>query len=93
MPFSDAPVAYLADFGRPVVAGATEGLGILDMPGEYILDQRVITDRYSLTVESSKFSGLDYGDTLTHGGQSYQVKEGPLVVGDGVFCVFLLQKL
>jgi hypothetical protein len=93
MAFVEDLSIFLADFGLPVVAGATTGLGILDMPGEYLMDERVINDRHVLLAESSKFGSLSYNSSLTHNGLAYRVKEGPLKVGDGAFCAILLERI
>jgi hypothetical protein len=93
MAFVEDLSIFLADFGKPVVAGAQAGLGILDMPGEYVLGDRVINNQHVLTAEASKFGGLSYGDSLTVDGQPYAVKEGPLSLADGAFCAILLEVL
>ena len=91
--FTEDPTDFLADFGVPVIAGAVEGLGILDMPGEYVADGRVITNEYLLRAETSKFGSLTYGDSVTVDGLNYAVREAPLTVDDGVFCLVLLTKV
>lgn len=91
MAFVEDLSIFLSDFGRPVIAGAQTGLGILDMPGEYVLGDRVINNQHVLTAEASKFGGLSYGDSLTVDGQPYAVKEGPLSLADGAFCAILLE--
>lgn len=93
MAWSEDPTDFLADFGVPVIAGAVEGLGILDMPGEYVADGRVITNEYLLRAETSKFGSLVYNDSITVDGLNYTVREAPLMVDDGVFCLVLLTKV
>jgi hypothetical protein len=90
MAWVEDPTDFLEDFGVSVTAGGTEGLGILDMPGEYVADGRVITNEYLLRAETSKFGTLTYGDTVTVDGSQYTVREAPLMVDDGVFCLLLL---
>ena len=90
--FAEDPTVFLQDFGVAVTFGATEGLGILDAPGEYVADGRVITTEYLLKTETSKFGGVTYGDSLTVGGAPYTVREAPLQVDDGAFCLVLLTK-
>lgn len=92
MAFVEDLTAFLRDFGVPVTAGAVSGLGILDAPGEYVADGRVITNEYVLKVEASKFGGLTYDDAISVSGASYSVREAPLLVDDGVFCLLLLTK-
>ena len=84
---------FLDDFGVTVTANGTTGLGILDMPGEYVADGRVITNEYLLRAETSKFGSVTYGDSMTVAGVAYEVREAPLLVDDGVFCLVLLTKL
>ena len=90
MAFVEDPTDFLEDFGVTVTTGAVTGLGILDMPGEYVADSRVITNEYLLRAETSKFGTLTYGDSLTVDGTLYTVREAPLMVDDGVFCLVLL---
>ena len=90
MAWTEDPTDFLADFGVPVVAGAVEGLGIFDTPGEYVADGRVITNEYLLRAETSKFGSLVYNDSITVDGLNYTVREAPLMVDDGVFCLVLL---
>ena len=82
---------FLADFGVSVTAGAVSGLGILDMPGELVADEMIITTDYSLRCEASKFGGLIYGAAVTVNSVSYQVRENRLIE-DGAFCLITLQK-
>ena len=93
MAWSEDPTDFLEDFGVSVTANGTTGLGILDMPGEYVADGRVITNEYLLRAETAKFGGVTYGDSMTVAGVAYQVREAPLLVDDGVFCLVLLTKV
>lgn len=90
MAFVEDPADFLADFGVTVTAGAISGLGILDMPGEYVAGDRVITTEYVLRAQTSKFGDLSYDDPITVAGVDYTVREAPLLVDDGVFCLVLL---
>lgn len=92
MAFVEDPAAFLEDFGVNVTAGAISGLGILDSPGEYVADDRVITDEYVLKVERSRFGSLGYNDVISVDGETFVVREAPLAVDDGVFCLLLLSK-
>lgn len=92
MAIVEDPVDFLDDFGVTVTHGATQGLGILDLPGEYVSDSRVITTEYVVRCESSKFGALTYGESVTVDGTTYTVREAPLPIDDGVFCLVLLTK-
>jgi hypothetical protein len=92
MPLLEDPTVFLADFGVPVVAGGVTGLGILDMPDEYVADGMVISTDYTLKVATATFGRLLYGDAITVDGISYQVRDMTLIE-DGVFARVQLQKL
>jgi hypothetical protein len=89
--FTEDPDLFLADFGVSVTAGAVSGVGILDMPGEVIMDNMVISTDYTLRVLASEFGGLGYGSSITVGGVAYTVRESRLL-DDGVFLALSLQK-
>ena len=93
MAWTEDPTDFLVDFGVTVTAGGTTGLGILDMPGEYLHNERVITNEYLLRAEFSKFGSVAYGDSMTVDGVAYEVREAPLLVDDGTFCLVLLTKV
>jgi hypothetical protein len=90
--FTEDPTVFLQDFGKPVAAGGVEGLGILNTPDEYVADGRVITTEYQLQAEASKFGNLSYNDSITVNGIAYTVREQPLLIDDGVFCLVLLTR-
>lgn len=79
-------------FGKPVVAGAVSGYGILDMPTQVVADGMVLTTEYKLTVRTDQFGGLRYGDAVTVDGLSYEVRE-PLLIDDGLLTELLLTRL
>ena len=83
---------FLADFGVSVTAGAVSGFGVLDMPGDLVLDGMVISTDYSLTCEASKFGDLLYGAAMTIDGNSYEVRDNR-PVDDGAFCAIILTKV
>lgn len=92
MAFVEDPTAFLEDFGVPVTAGAISGLGILDMPSEYVADGIVLSTEYSLRAAASAFGGLHYGDAIRVNGINYQVREVHSL-DDGVFVELSLTKL
>jgi hypothetical protein len=83
---------FLQDFGVPVDSGLVTGLGVLDMPGEVIMNDMVISTEYSLRCEASKFGGLGYGASVLVGTGSYEVRENRLL-DDGLFCLITLSKV
>lgn len=91
MPFSEDPTDFLEDFGVTVTSGATTGLGILDSPGEYLINEQVISTAYVLRAEASKFGSLVYGASITVASVAYTVLDNRLL-DDGVFCLLNLQK-
>lgn len=93
MAIVEDPAIFLEDHGVSVTAGATSGLGILDMPGEYVSGGMVISTGYRLLCEASKFGSIAYGSAMTVNGVSYTALEAPRLVDDGVFCEILLQKV
>jgi hypothetical protein len=92
MAFTEELDLFLSDFGVPVSAGAVTGVGIMDMPSQVVADGMVLTTDYKLTVKSSVFGGLLYGDAITVEGVSYQVREA-MKVDDGRFTDLYLTKL
>jgi hypothetical protein len=82
---------FLQDFGVPVDSGLVQGLGILDMPGEVILDDMVISTDYGVRCLRSEFGSLAYGAPLIVNGEMYSVLD-VLPVDDGVFCDVSLQR-
>lgn len=87
----DDATIFLSDFGVSVVAGAVNGLGILDMPSEIIIDGQVLSTDYTLTCETSKFGSLLYGSAITVSGVAYTVRSASLL-SDGKFTVLSLQR-
>ena len=93
MTLTDDPTVYLEHFGVSVTAGAVSGLGILDAPGEYALGSEMVITDYALRCEAANFGSLRHGAAITVDSTSYTVKEPPLLLDDGVFCLLLLLKV
>jgi hypothetical protein len=93
MAITDDVSFYLADFGVPVTAGASSGLGILDQNSEMLLNGDVVSVDYALTCPVALFGGLSYGSAITVNGINYQVRHEPMRLDDGTFCVVPLTKL
>ena len=83
---------FLADFGVTVTSGAVTGLGILDMPGQVVAGDMIITTDYRLTVKTSEFGGLIYGAGVTVDGINYQVREA-MKIDDGEFSDLMLTRV
>lgn len=81
-----------AEFAVTVTNGVTATTGILDMPSEIIAGNMVISTDYALTIKSSVYPTLKYGDSLTVAGAAYTVREVRLQ-DDGAFSVVYLQKV
>jgi hypothetical protein len=92
MAIVDDPSIYTADFGSEVVVNGNTGTGILDAPGEVIIDGMVMSFDYSLTVPSELVDGVTYGTYLTVNGVTFSVKENK-AQQDGLFNVVTLSKL
>lgn len=92
MAFTDDLDIFLADFGVTVTNGIVTGAGVLDMPSEIIADGVVLTTDYKLTVKTSDFGGLLYGDGLTVNGVNYTVRNA-MLVDDGSFTELSLMKI
>ena len=69
-----------------VVAGAVSGKGFLSQNSEMILGGELTIIDYLLTVPTSTFGGLGYGDAITVDGISYKVETQPQRFDDGTFC-------
>ena len=89
MAFSEDLDLFFTDFGIPVTAGTTKGIGILDMPSEIVADGVVLTTDYRLTCRTSDFGHLLYGDTVTVEDTNYTVRE-TMKLDDGKLCTVML---
>lgn len=83
---------FLMDFGVPVTAGSVSGLGVFDMPSQVVADGMVLTTDYKLTVKTSQFGSLLYGDGVMVDGVNYQVREA-MRLDDGRMTELMLTKL
>ena len=83
---------FLSDFGVSVTAGAVSGFGILDMPGEVVMGDNVISSQYMLTCRRDEFGWLGYDDLVNVEGTGYRVQE-KLDITDGRFCRLLMEKV
>ncbi len=83
---------YLQDFGKSVIVGAQQGLGILDSPGQAIIGDMVLMVDYALTLPAALAAGLAFGASITVDGVSFRVKEN-YPQQDGLFHVLTLEKI
>ena len=80
--------------GVPVNWGAVSGEALLEQNTEMVLDGQVLSVEYALhNLRADLFGGMNYGDAVTVAGEIYEVRHAPLLVGDGRFCVVMLEKL
>ena len=91
MALTDLPDSYLADFGVDCVAGSVTGKGILDMPGQVLAGNMVISTDFMLTAKAADFGDLLYDSEITVNGVAYVVRENRLI-DDGLFCEISLQR-
>lgn len=92
MAVSENLAGFLADFGVPVIFGATTALGILDEPTEVIAGGMVLTVDYQLTFKTADLLGMGYQSAVTVGGVSYLVRE-VRAQDDGNFSIAYLSKV
>jgi hypothetical protein len=83
---------FLTDFGVSVTAGAVSGLGVLDMPGQSIMGDMVISNGYRVTCRWDEFGDLAYGDSVTVDGEVYRVQENKQI-SDGKFCSIEMERV
>jgi len=91
MALTDLPDSYLADFGVDCVAGSVTGKGILDMPGQVLAGNMVISTDFMLTAKAADFGDLLYDSEINVNGVAYVVRENRLI-DDGLFCEISLQR-
>ena len=91
MALTDLPDSYLADFGVDCVAGSITGKGILDMPGQVLAGNMVLSTDFTLTAKAADFGDLLYDSEITVNGVAYVVRETRLI-DDGLFCEISLQR-
>ena len=86
-------VAYDRLGSVSVIAGAVTGRGFLKQNSEMLLGDQILSIEYALTVLTSAFGALTYGDYIIVDGVSYSIKHQPMRLDDGEFCVVPLSRL
>lgn len=76
----------LQDFGVPVAAAGSTGIGILDHNSELLIDGQAVVADYVLTCRTDQFGALRYGDPITVDGAAYKVEHAPIRHYDGLLC-------
>ena len=89
--FAEDLDVFLADFGSSVNAGAIVGLGFMDRQSQLVMGDHVVTVDYALTVRTDLFGLLQYGAQIEYEGQAYRLQHEPTRIGDGRFCVLMLE--
>lgn len=96
--FAEDASVFLAEFGVPVVFGAVNTFGMLDMPGMLVLGDTISND-YTLTYAAGTLPGLGNKSAITVNSPLLGPAPTPFTVrdtmphGDGVFWVAYLSKV
>ena len=85
-------VAYDRLGSVSVIAGAVTGQGFLKQYSEVLLGDAIVSIEYALSVETSIFGALTYGDAVVVDGSSYEVRHEPMRQDDGTWCLVPLSK-
>ena len=91
--FAEDLTPFLADFGRPCIAGAAQFMGLLDQPDELMQLQRggAVSTQYELTYATAAAT-LQRGMAISVDGVAYTVREAPRQVDDGALSRVLLSR-
>lgn len=86
--------AYLADFGgKPFVAGAISGLGVLRGQSTYVSGGEELYFEQTILGKHSELGGLSYGAQILFDGVNYEVIHDPLPSSDSSFCRVPVRRL
>ena len=86
-------VAFAQLGSNVVAAGAVTGSGFLAINSELVVNNDVVMIDYLLTILTSQFGNLAYGDSITIDGASYKVEHEPMRFDDGTFSKIPLMKI
>ncbi len=92
-PFAaDAPI-FLRDFGVPFQRGTTAFMAIFDTPDDFIeiAGMSAQSRAYEITY-SAQDVVLKVADKVTHNGHTYDVRQPPSALADGVFFSAILTR-
>jgi hypothetical protein len=79
--------------GVSVTWGVVTGEAILEQNTELVVNDQVLSVEYALSnLRVDLFGAMNYGDLVTVAGEQFEVRHAPLLVGDGRYCVVMLQK-
>lgn len=76
-----------------VTAGVITGFGFLAVNSELVINNDVVMIDYLLTILTSEFGNLVYGDTITVDSDSFKVEHEPMRIDDGTFSRIPLMKI
>lgn len=95
MPFAEDLSVFFstAEFAHQATWGAQTAAVLLEQPTEDILGGRAQSNEYEVTLPTAAFPGINRNDTITIGGESYQVREKPRLVGDGALKAISVSKV
>ncbi len=82
---------FLRDLGVPVVWEEVSDLGFFECPDQVVGEFSLSTE-YSITVQRSKFDGIEDGDEILVSGIDYIARGSPQKLDDGVFIKIILTK-
>jgi hypothetical protein len=85
-------VAFARLGSNTVTAGAVTGSGFLAINSELVVNNDVVMIDYLLTILTSQFGNLSFGDLITIDGSVYKVEHEPMRIDDGTFSRIPLMK-
>ena len=86
-------VAFARLGSNVVTAGVVTGSGFLAVNSELVINNEVVIIDYLLTILTSEFGNLVYGDTITVDSDSFKVEHEPMPKASGTFSWIPLMKI
>jgi uncharacterized protein (DUF2237 family) len=95
MPFAEDLSVFFnaAEFASVATWGAYTASVILDKPTEDILGAKAQSNEYAITMPAYQFPGINRGDQLVIGADTFKVRESPDFISDGSLKHLKLTKL